>query len=437
MIAPRVTAPLAAWGGTLLLALACGLPWMQVPVGADDGSIGTLKPRVERNFRLACPALAALLIGWRVRSGTWGDGARRTAVVGFVGFLFFPYAAMVWDDRVAAQASWMQMQHENLTWLGGDLCTSAEFGDSPLKSQHYPVDPPRRLMIFRVPRVSSSFFALANMTDLADWLGYTEAFCQFCRRGWFAALTALGTIVIATCIVDRELLRTRTIRTIKLLVVLAASGTLIAWTLPWLAGWHVSEAERLVRRGATAPALEHLERAVRYMPALRHDTSYVAQIGRLHHASGRDSTEAQLYLAVRFEAEGRFADALDRYRDVMHRSGPEQPARREACRALLRDAVHALNAGRVNAAEQDLREVLRHEPTNLKANFALQLIALRSLNRAELDELTERFARVYSFFQAPTKQAPLAACHVHRLAVALETEAPVDAWQAHRKALKP
>lgn len=216
------------------------------------------------------------------------------------------------------------------------------------------------------------------MTDLADRLGYTEAFCQFCRRGWFAALTALGTIVIATCIVDRELLRTRTIRTIKLLAVLTASGTLVAWTLPWLCGWHVAEAERLVRSGATSPALEHLERAVRYMPRCVMTRRTWRIFGRLHHASGRDSSELSCTVCVRFEAAGllrRLCSIVTATRRVARgRSNP----RGASVRPPPRDAVHASNAGPINVAEQDLREVLRHEPTNLKANFALQLIALAS-----------------------------------------------------------
>jgi tetratricopeptide (TPR) repeat protein len=306
-----------------------------------------------------------------------------------------------------------------------------------MKARIYPVDPPRTLTIFRVPSTSLWESRMFEVSDLLDWLGYTEAFCQFSKKGWFVALFATAAVLIATCVTDRNLQRVRILRSLRLMAAIGLVGALIAWILPLAAGMKVAEAETFVRSGNYDRAIDRLEAASRIMPVLRHDTSFVSERGKLGFLIGENGPETKLYIASRFESEGRYVEADSVYRSVILDNPSGTPSRREACRALLRDAVHALNSGRIDAAKAQLQEVLAAEATNLKANYTLQLVYLRSGEHLELDNLVSRIHKVYSFFQTPVKDAALSAFYSNSMAAALMADEPAMARNAYRKAVQP
>ena len=49
--------------------------------------------------------------------------------------LSYPYFVMIRSPVVSAEATWLQMQHDNLLWLGGDIYNNAELGASRLEFQ--------------------------------------------------------------------------------------------------------------------------------------------------------------------------------------------------------------------------------------------------------------------------------------------------------------
>ncbi len=427
----------SAFGGLLLLMAAGILPWGEIPLVQSDGQLTMEPPAVARSFRLLCPIVAVVVLGLRLHRGEWSIGLCRCVAAWLMLLLSYPYFATLWCPDTAAQAAWLQLQHENLTWLGGDICTSAEFAESPLKQSVYPVDPPRRLMVCRIPDTLPWDLQMANMIDLLDWLGYTEGFCQFSCKGWFAAVIGTVLILMAACVVDRRRHRERIIASLRMMLSIATLLVAVAWSLPFAAGVLVSRASELVHEGRYAAALVQLRVATQYMPVLEHDTSYVAQTGRLGYLLGMTTPEARLYAANRLEAAGRMHEARQSYRLILEDPGAGPPARREACRALLRDAIHALNAGQYALASATLDQVLQSEPTNLKANYTMQLVCLRTGRYAELDCWVEQLHKVYAAFQAPMKRAVLAEAHAHRLAATLESNDPVGARKAYLESQRP
>jgi tetratricopeptide (TPR) repeat protein len=278
---------------------------------------------------------------------------------------------------------------------------------------------------------------LSNLGDFLDWLGYTEAFCQFCRKGWFLAMFGTVSLIVAACVMDRSLQRRRIVQSIRLMATVGLAGTIVAWSLPLVTGVVILQAQKALQAGRVELAMTRLETAARLMPVLRHDTSFIAQIGKLGYLLGSDRVETQLYKATLMEGEGRFFESNQLYRMVIRDEPVGAPAHREACRALLRDAIDSLNAGRIGAAENELRDVLADEPTNLKAIYTLQLVYLRSGRADEIEPLSERFDRIYSFFQTPVKDAVLSFSHSTDLAAALDDNDPAAARRAFRRTIKP
>ena len=88
------------------------------------------------------------------------------------------------------------MQHDNLTWLGGDIYSEAAAGSNSWKAKVYWVDPPRQVSVAPIPDWSVFEIGLDKTEDVLVWLGYSNTFCQFARTGWFCAVMGLSLIHI-------------------------------------------------------------------------------------------------------------------------------------------------------------------------------------------------------------------------------------------------
>jgi hypothetical protein len=111
--------------------------------------------------------------------------------------------------------------------------------------------------------------------------------------------------------------------------------------------------------------------------------------------------------------------------------------RREACRAQLRSAIDALNAGRTNAAAEQLQKVLATEPCNLKANYALQFACLRSGRFEAVPPLAQRMEAVYRYFQFPSKLAVVSASYQNAIVAHAAQGNTRFAVASGRKVAKP
>jgi len=415
----------AVWGmaavGATLVAAALVWPWMTVPVRLERDASGTprcltAEPGPTIVFRAGCLAFGVLLTAGHVRRAS--TSARKAGLAGawMAALAGYPFAAMSLDGRLSAEAAWLNVQHENLVWLGGDLPTNLEGGRSSWKEHVYLVDTPRQISVVQMPSSQLGAFRFARLMHWLDTLGYSNRFCQFVGRGWIAALLGAFLLACAECMPRGRLDRGRALSALgatacagMLVVTLAAVPVLLA-------------ARSLERaRGAIASGLydvgrERLSRAARYLPALAEDTFFVAQTGLLDHRVHRARTrEGRLFEAVLLERQGHFAQAFETFEQLLVESPPGSAVRREAIRALLRAAIHALNTGRNEQAIAQLEAVVEADPCNIKANYALQLACLRTGRRADLERLVSELTAVYRWFQMPTKTIVLANSHENLL----------------------
>jgi tetratricopeptide (TPR) repeat protein len=278
---------------------------------------------------------------------------------------------------------------------------------------------------------------MGRLTDLCDWLGYTEAYCQFSRLGWYLALLGAFSVLVSSCIAERPDQR-RIGHVVRVVFFVAAAAAAFIWTISFWAAWHVRNAEACVRQARYDDALEQLERAQQLLPILHYDANLIAQRGCLYEEIGQsDRLEARLYRASTYERENRLIEANALYLALLGETAPNSPCQREACRAVLRDAIHALNSGSVGRAMEELHMVLQADPTSIKAIYVLQLACVRTGKRDELLELGGRLETVCLRFQHPLKDAVRSAGHHNNFVSALDRDDLTSAIEAHQKAHLP
>jgi tetratricopeptide (TPR) repeat protein len=242
-----------------------------------------------------------------------------------------------------------------------------------------------------------------------ETLGYSNCFCQFVGPGWFAALLGASFLVMGECLPDGRLSRRRFGLAILALLVTALLG-LVAVSVPVvIASRRLERARRATALGLHDKAEGYLRSAIRVLPSLREDTFYIAQLGLLDYRRGQVTTsEGRIFFANQLEREGRYAQAAAMYSALLAEEPEGSAVRREASRSILRDGAYAFNAGRTEDAIRRFELVLREEPCNLKANYALQLAYLRTGRRAEVEDMVRRIEATYAHFHALTKAIVLA-----------------------------
>lgn len=400
---PTLLSFLAGALGALLLALALVFPWFSVPVDFVNGTVCRAYPPGTLLFKFACLAAG----GGAAWSFVGSAQARQRAAQGLALLLaalfFFPCCVMAWSPTVAAQASWLQSQHENLSWLGGDIYNAQEYRDSEAKQEVYVADPSRQVGVFKLPNWTPQAVQWGRFPEMVEWLGYSNRFCEFVNKGWFLALG--GTVLLLTALCrDRQAADLRLARQVTRLTLAAtAVGLVLALTPPMMAAMALTRAREAIFRGDYARSRDCLRTAARWLPVIRQDTYYVAQRGLIDIAQGMDSPPARLQIAIGMEQNGFYTQARHAFLQLIAATPQESPNHREAVRGLLRAAIHELNAGDNPGAATLLEQVLEEEPCNLKANYTLQLALLRLGEFQALKAWADRMTQVYGCFNFRSK----------------------------------
>ena len=76
---------------------------------------------------------------------------------------------------------------------------------------------------------------------------------------------------------------------------------------------------------------------------------------------------------------------------------------REACRGVLRQSIRALNSGNLHPAIVSLHEVLRWEPCNIKALYALMRANAQLRDHAAATIACGQLESVYSHLRLPNR----------------------------------
>lgn len=438
-LASYVTAAFAA----ILLLLALIKPWMSVPARIVTGPGDVIRceadrPRAALPFRAACLGFSAVMGLGHLFHRRTSDRKAMLAAAFLASQLLFPFAVMALEPKLSASANWLHIQHENLVWLGGDLPTNLEAGRRSWKEGVYLVDTPRQINVIRIPSSGLGAFQFGRLMTWFETLGYSNRFCQFVNRGWIAALSGTTLLIAAECLPKGRLNRRRVSRALGAFAAASFLGLVVSVTPVVLCSLEVERCRDAAARGRYDEADRALRSAGRVLPALREDTFYVAQRGLLDYRRGRlDTPEGRLFRANLLERQGRYAQSMVEYQALSAPAFRGSATHREAVRAVLRAAIHALNGQRNDLAADWFEQVLREEPCNLKANYGLQLAYLRTRRRAELESLVRRLAAVYAYFQMPTKQIVLASSYENALLSAFRDHDVAAAAGFADKAKKP
>ena len=425
----------------LLLVVALVKPWMEVPIDIEERPGGvvhciTSRPRSAIPFRVTCFAFALIMgVGhaWRRRT----SDRKAMLAAGFLSSqLFFPYVVMAWEPPLSARANWLQMQHENLVWLGGDLCTNLEFSHKSWKNFVYMVDTPRQINVIRMPATGLGTFQFGRLMTWFEMLGYSNRFCEFVKMGWITALFGTTFLIMAECLPGGRLDRRRTVRALMAGAVTFGVGIAMATTPVVFASLELDRCRMAVANGLYNDAERYLHKAIKALPAFREDTFYIAQLGLLDFRRGRKTFEGELFRANLLERQGRYAESMRTYQQLIKETPPGTAVRRESVRAVLRAGLHALNGQRHVLACTWLEQVLHEEPCNLKANYALQLAYLRTGRRQDVERMVRRIAATYEFFQMPTKAIVLSSSYENAMFAAFREHDLEAAYEFSLKAKK-
>lgn len=400
--------------GICCLAVCNYENWFLVPVatvGSPSGqaAIMAAEPHITRYFRGGASAMVLVLMGLFFRRGGRWHLEVIFAATCVVALLAYPYCVISWESRLSARAAWLQSQHEDLTWFGGDIFKSHEYRSLPLKTRLYVVDQPRQIAVLKLPTWSIQEIGIHRLPYLVQWLGYTNTFCQFVGMGWMLAVGGSCALLLGTLFRNGKVEVARIRSAVRTLTLVSLASSIAAWTWPLNSSRNMAAAARYTHRGQYHQAIDELQRAGQRWPLVCEDTWYVAQRGLLENRVGINSAYSRLYRGQLLERGGFHAQATAKYQQVVSASPRFSAVRREACRGLLRLAVRELNSGSDMTAARDLGCVVAMEPCNIKAMFALQLAHMRDGNRQAFDDVAKQFQATYAFLRFPNKRIVLAA----------------------------
>jgi hypothetical protein len=321
----------------------------------------------------------------------------RVGVLLFVALLLFPHLVMVWSPGAATRAVWAEAQHDSMISPSGDTWQAPESKTFDWKGDVYVSDLREPLSVLRVPALSPVATPFGSLRDLLTWFGYSGAFCLFVRAGWFLALIGAVMLVTAACRAP-DGADPRVMHLASTTFGATLGGALALALVPaLLCAVQVERARTAAERGDYAVSLRRLGWAARLLPVVRMNADFVDQIGLLEGRLGLQTAAAALHGARALSASGRHEEAEALFSTIASDEDAATSVRLEATRNLLRRGLRQLNSGETPAAVQTLEDVLKDDPLNVKASYALQLAFLRNGQYAEVEPLAVQVRAVYSY----------------------------------------
>lgn len=351
--------------------------------------------------------------------------------------LFFPATLLYFSTEVVSRAGWMEQQHVNISWLGGDIYTGQEEAFYDLKRNLYIVDAPQSTGVVPIPHSIPFLMQIGLISEYANWFGYTDSFTYFVGRGWIYAALGCFLIIIpllrSRLSIDMELLRAYIKDSLSFILFFICLGI-----APILASAHmIAKAERALAEKRYQLSYDRLNLALRMMPILAEESVMLGQLSLLSHRMGLDNPQSRHYAALILEQEGAHHAALKEYETIIADPQTPKPLLREARRALLRQAIHRVNSMQYEQAYVLLRALMLQEPYALKANYALQLTCLHTGRFRELDRLDKMLKATYGKIKVLNKAAVLAFSHDNNALAHYQMDSLERARELKQKSIKP
>ncbi|MFN7733679.1 MAG: hypothetical protein ACK5OB_17410 [Pirellula sp.] len=424
--------------GLFAVLLSLKDPWFSVPMARDGhataySEIYASQPRCTRWFQAIMAVGLVWVLATSYRARTWSRSSNWVSGVMMMVALAYPFAVMNTSPSLTADAIWLQMQHDNLMWLGGDINVSSEQGQAFWGNKVLSVDIPRQIKVSNLPTNHIAQFGLHQIGDTLNWTGYSDAFCQFSKRGWSMAVSGWAILLIGTILVRGQVQFDRIGGSLILVFIVACLFCAVAVSRPFSAAAWVERAAAETRARRYDAALDALETACRRMPVLSQDTHFIAQRGLLETRLGRNSAYSKLFQAVDLERRGHFDAAYESFMESMESKDPA--IARESIRAVQRFAIQDFNSGRAELAAANMKLVLAKQPCNLKAIYLSQICALRQDHREEVANMSEWMDAAASHLSFNSKKI-LRACMQRYEAVAASQRNDAEEVWFHSTAAK-
>lgn len=358
--------------------------------------------------------------------------------------LLFPAYFQLVHPAALAQATWLRSQHENLTWLGGDIYTSQEYSRVDEKLRVFVIDNPREVSSIVLPKLNSDLFSLAVISEILDWFGFSKSFLEFYKKGFLFAL--LGNSLILFLHYSTENSKEKELNQPNFLpsrLSLSIAATITCLTLfiglrVLTSSYYMNRAEKLTQAGELPKARETLLRAGKLYPPISFASSFVFQLGAFDKVLGNASIERRIHEARELFARGLKKQAITHLDESSELFDSRQPlaTTRESQRLLLRAGIDAFNSNKLREAQNLLSRVLTGDPHNLKANYVSQLIALHLSQDERLLSLVEQMKGTYRFMNTRGKKPVLASAQDNLVIMYIRNEELKAAGLAKKKAFK-
>ncbi len=436
----RILFAMVAWAGFGSIAFAVIEPWFSVPLAPPQGVL-CAADMIDQQPHFTVWFQAVVAVGGIAMAVLWMRKFRWTTVGTVIACLLvwvpltYPYFVVSRSPEISADAAWLQSQHDNLTWLGGDIFANAEYANKGWKSKTYLIDTPRQLAVIKLPSWSPWEFGLHRCEDLLLWLGYSNTYCQFVKRGWVMAILGGALLLLVSLQDNGTLMYHRAGLALAIFTTAAGLAAVAGWSLPFQASQNIRAAAKLCSQGKYDLAQQRLEAAVDALPVLAQDTNYLSQRGVLDQRQGIDSEYATLRSARALETSGRYEQAYTILRRLVR--SESAAIRREALRGVMRHGIQDYNCARFELSAHRFRTVLRHQPCNVKIIYLLQLQGIRESRLSSVNAMRDWMYTASSKLNFGTVKILRAVSQQHAAVAAGLEGNPDQIWSALGKAKRP
>lgn len=321
--------------------------------------------------------------------------------------LYFPTFIGQRDVKLIGDAAWLQQQHDNMTWLGGDVYRAHSERSLGWGQGVNAQDPPARLAVYRAP---DGALGIEQLDDWVWWLGYGPSFTQFVSKGWFFSVS--GSLLLFLCAIsyswrkDMGMTRLLIRRQFIVLCVLVMAYSTVSSFPVFQANRKLKEARYALSTGDYQKAYRYVNSACFALPTLKCDTGIIYQLGYLELTLAKKSSGySELYHVYEYENGGYYHRARKIIEDMTsHFDKYPVEIQRELMRQQLRVSINEINSNRELLALQRLDKILAVYPASVQALLHSQLIYLKNGNLEALRSVNRKLLSVYKKYQSKNKR---------------------------------
>jgi len=349
--------------------------------------------------------------------------------------VLFTHFVLTQDTSTAGQAAWVRSQYDSLTWFGGDIYTAREFELSGTR-EIMVKDPPQLLSIIPLPYFA---FDLALIGDLLRWSGLNENFWFFLRSGW-GLLGAAGIFLIVGGLSYRAKKTERGFNK-KISAQLWKQGGLailfiscLVCTRVYFSAKALSSARDYGDKAQHQKALNSLQRAHFFLPALKADSGLILQEGIYHSAltalqqNSKAHPSVALYRGLQQESLGQGTLAEQNYQQLLFEDIPLR-YKREALRALLRRAIDNYNSGNEESARRTCDTIVSRSSALPKLLYLQMLLELQRADYPAAHEKLTAMQDIFSGIQIPLSKAVMASGRAQLAKLSYQQGLHDDSWK--------